>query len=464
MKATIAAIRARRVFDSRGRPTIEVDVELEGGALGRAIAPAGASRGKREAIDLRDGGDRFGGFDVMTAVTRVSDEIAPALVGRPADDQAGLDSTLIALDGTPNKARLGGNAMIATSMAAAKACAAARGKPLWKLLADGRPARCPLPEIQIFGGGAHAARRVDVQDFMVIATGAATFADALEMTARRLRRRRRIDERSGEARRRRRRRRLLAGVRQQRGGAGRAHAARSKKPASGRSKTSPSRSTSRPPSSSTAEIIAWRATDAVLGSEAMADLLLGWARRYPIVSIEDPLAEDDEAGFAAFTQRATGMQVVCDDYVVTNADLVRRAQAAGAGNTALIKPNQAGTLTETLAALEAAHAGGWGAIVSARSGETEDVTIAHLAVGWGAKQLKVGSFTRSERMAKWNEGLRIAEDLGDGGALPPRSAFPWGGRASDATTGVWPSSAISRKSEAPILHGSRSSAPASCRP
>ena len=161
----------------------------------------------------------------------------------------------------------------------------------------------------------------------------------------------------------------------------------------------------------------------------MADLLIGWARKYPIVSIEDPLAEDDEVGFAAFTQRATGMQVVCDDYVVTNADLVRRAQAAGAGNAALIKPNQAGTLTETFAALEAAHAGGWGAIVSARSGETEDVTIAHLAVGWGAKQLKVGSFTRSERMAKWNEGLRIAEDLGDGGALPPRSAFPWGGRA-----------------------------------
>jgi enolase len=436
MKETIAAIRARRVFDSRGRPTLEVDVALEGGALGLAIAPAGASRGKREAIDLRDGGNRFGGFDVMTAAARVRDEIAPALVGHPADDQAGIDSRLVALDGTPNKARLGGNAMIATSMAAAKACAVARGKPLWKFLADGLLARrpqCPLPEIQIFGGGAHAARRVDVQDFMVIATGAATFADALEMTAGVYAAAGALMSEAGK----------LAGVADE---GGFWPAFESNEQALAMLARAIEKAGFRPIEdvAISLDVAASEFYDGEnyrlardgrrLGSEELADLLISWARKYPIVSIEDPLAEDDEVGFAAFTRVAAGLQVVCDDYVVTNAGLVRRAQAVGAGNAALIKPNQAGTLTETLAALEAAHAGGWGAIVSARSGETEDVTIAHLAVGWGVKQLKVGSFTRSERMAKWNEGLRIAEDLGDGGALPPRSAFPWGDRAWAAST------------------------------
>jgi enolase len=413
------------VFDSRGRPTLEVDVELEGGARGRAMAPAGASRGKREAIDLRDGGKRFGGFDVMTAVARVHEEIAPALVGRSAGDQAGVDATLIALDGTPNKARLGGNATIATSMAAAKACAAARCESLWKFLAHGRPARSPLPEIQIFGGGAHAARRVDVQDFMVIATGAATFAEALEMTAGVYAAAGALMSEAGK----------LAGVADE---GGFWPAFDSNEEALAILSRAIEKAGFRPIDevAISLDVAASEFYDGEhyrlardgrqLGSQAMADLLIDWARKYPIASIEDPLAEEDEIGFAAFTRRAPGMQVVCDDYVVTNADLVRRAQAAGAGNTALIKPNQAGTLTETLAALEAAHAGGWGAIVSARSGETEDVTISHLSVGWGANQLKVGSFTRSERMAKWNEGLRIAEELGDGGALPPRSAFPWG--------------------------------------
>jgi enolase len=424
-RTAIAAVRGRAVWDSRGQPTVEAEVALEGGALGRAIAPAGASTGSGEAVELRDGGDRFGGRGVGRAVAAINGEIAAALAGMEIDDQAALDARLIALDGTPDKARLGGNALIAVSMAAAHVRAAALGVPLWRSLAGDRQPVMPLPEIQLFGGGAHAARRIDIQDVMVIAIGAATYAEALGMTAEVYRAAGLIMAERGR----------LAGVADEGGYwpefASNEEALATAVAAIERAGFVPGRDLALSLDIAASELerggrYRLAAEGRELDSDGMAALLLSWLERYPIVSIEDPLGEDDEVGLVAFTKAAgPQVQVVGDDYLATSAERVRRALAAGACNAALIKPNQAGTLTETKAALDAALAGGWGAIVSARSGETEDVTIVHLAVGWGAGQLKVGSFSRSERMAKWNEGLRIAETLSDA-RLPPPSAFPWG--------------------------------------
>ena len=422
---TITDVRARRVWDSRGRPTVETDVTLAGGARGRAIAPAGASTGSGEALDRRDGGNAFGGYDVRQAVAAVNESIADALTGMDAEDQAKIDRRLIELDGTPNKRRLGGNATISASMAVAHAAAAASGRPLWRYLGGLSAATLPLPEIQIFGGGAHAAGRVDIQDFMVMAVGADDFAQALDWTAEVYRAAGLLMAEAG----------LLQGVADE-GGFWPAF---------------DSNEQALDMLLRAIERAGYRAGEQVaisidvaaselgkggryrlglegrqLDSGDFSDMLLRWLDRYPIVSIEDPLAEDDEAGLIAFTAAAGGrVQIIGDDYLVTNAERVRHAAEAGACNAVLVKPNQAGTLSETRAAFDAAQDVGWGAVISARSGETEDVTIVHLAVGWGAYQLKVGSFARSERMAKWNEGLRIAEALGDRAALPPRQVFPW---------------------------------------
>jgi len=426
----IAAVLGRRVWDSRGRPTLEAEVRLRGGARGRAIAPAGASTGSGEALDLRDGGEAFGGHDVNRALAGLRDTIAPALIGLDVADQAGIDLRMVALDGTPDRSHLGGNALVATSMAVAHAAAAAAGLPLWAWLADGAPATLPLPEIQVFGGGAHAGGRLDVQDFMVIAVGAPDWPTALDWTAEVYRQAGAELARSGR----------LQGVADEGGfwpafddneqaleALVRAIEAAGLRPGEdmaisldiaasnfgrgGRYRLARAAGGGEPRE---------------VGSDALAGMLLGWLRRWPIVAIEDPLAEDDTAGLAAFTAAAPrGVQVVLDDAIVTNAGRIARHAAVGAGNTALIKPNQAGTLTETRAALEAARAAGWHAIVSARSGETEDVTIVHLAVGWGVRQLKVGSFARSERMAKWNEGLRIGEALSGGFTVPQRATFGW---------------------------------------
>ena len=279
-------------------------------------------------------------------------------------------------------------------MALAHAAAAAAGLPLWRYLAGGQePATLPLPEVQIFGGGAHAGRRVDVQDFMVIAVGAADYAQALEWTAEVYRAAGRLMDRAG----------LLRGVADE-GGYWPAF------------------------DSNEAALHCLARDDRELDSDGLSEMLLGWLARYPIVAIEDPLGEDDAEGMRRFTAAAgAGVEVVADDFICTSADRIRAAAGIGACNTALIKPNQAGTLSETRAALDAARSAGWDSIVSARSGETEDVTVVHLAVGWGVRQLKVGSFSRSERMAKWNEGLRIAEALGRaGGRLARRDGFPWG--------------------------------------
>ena len=429
MSALIKSVVGRRVWDSRGRPTIETEITLVGGRTGRAIAPAGASTGSAEAVDRRDGGPAFGGYDVQGAVAAVNGEIADLLNGRDATDQAGLDAAMVELDGSPNKQRLGGNAIVATSMAIAHAAAAAQGLPLWRYFgADREDYFLPLPEVQIFGGGAHAGRRVDVQDFMVIAVGASDYAQSLEWTAEVYRVAGRLMSEAG----------LLAGVADE-GGWWPAFSGNEQAlefllraiEAAGYT-----------PGQDVAISLDIAATDfgrngkyvlardgRQVDSDGMAEMLLGWLARYPIVAIEDPLAEDDAEGLRRFTAATgPGIQVVADDFICTGAERIRSAAAHGACNTALIKPNQAGTLSETRAAFDAARAAGWGSIVSARSGETEDVTIVHLAVGWGARQLKVGSFSRSERMAKWNEGLRIADALGQaGGRLAPRSGFPWGG-------------------------------------
>jgi enolase len=374
-------------------------------------------------VELRDGGPRFGGLDVQQALAGIEREIAPALVGREATDQAGIDAMLIALDGTPNKSRLGGNALIATSLGVLHAAAASARKPLWQYLAQGGEATLPLPQIQIFGGGAHAGRRVDVQDFMVIATGATSFSQALEMTAEVYRCAGEIMAARG----------ALAGVADEGGwwpGFSRNEdALDALVQAIERAQLVPGEDVSIALDIAASEFgsggryrLALEQQE--LDSDALAEKLLRWLDKYPIVSIEDPLAEDDESGLVAFT-RAAGdrVQVVGDDYLVTNADRVEHAAAVGACNCVLVKPNQAGTVTETKAALDAAKQAGYGTIVSARSGETEDVTIVHMATGWNAGQLKVGSFARSERMAKWNEGVRIEQ----GSRLPfahPLSSRP----------------------------------------
>jgi len=408
----IRFVHARRVWDSRGRPTVEAEVRTHGGTLGRAIVPAGASRGTREALELRDGGERLGGLDVLAAVAAVNGEIAQAVMGLPADDQAALDERLIELDGTPNKARLGANATLAVSMAAAHAAAAVQGMPLYQYLGGPAAALLPLPQVQIFGGGAHAGRRTDVQDFMVVCPAATSFAQAMEWTAEVYRQAGLLMHSRG----------ATFGVADEGGWwpvfNSNEQAIESLVQAIERAHLVPGEQVAIALDVAASEFgKAGRYTLALerreLDSDGMVELLARWVEKFPIVSIEDPLAEDDPEAFARFT-RAVGrkLQVVGDDLLVSSATLLRQAAAVGAANTVLLKPNQRGTLTETQACWQAARQAGFAGIVSARSGESEDTTIVHLAIGWGVGQLKVGSFARGERMAKWNEALRIEERLG----------------------------------------------------
>ncbi len=423
MSTHIRQLHARRIWDSRGRPTVEVDVILDDGTLGRGIAPAGASTGTHESVELRDGGSEQGGWGVSRAIANVNHEIAPALSGRDAMDQRALDELLIALDGTANKSRLGGNALIATSMAVLQAAANARRLPLWRHLAGEASVTLPLPEIQIFGGGAHAGRRIDLQDLMVMPIGAHSVQEALAMVAD-------VYRTAGE---------LMAD--------------------SGRRVGVADEGGWWPDFSNNEEALqmltrsidkaGYRHGEVMISLDIAASefggggiyrpglegrsypreewiaVLLDWIAKYPILSIEDPLAEDDTEGMIAFT-KAVGrrVQIIGDDYLVTHAARVREASAVKACNAALIKPNQAGTISETFDALQTAKECGFSTIVSARSGESEDVMISHLSVGWNAGQLKVGSFARSERMAKWNELLRIEEALGSAAGYAGRSALP----------------------------------------
>lgn len=412
----IESLLARRVWDSRGHPTVEVEVATASGARGRAVAPAGASRGTREATDLRDGGARLGGLDVQGALRGLRERVAPALRGRDVADQAGADGALLALDGTPLKSALGGNATVAASLAVLHAAAASAGRPLWAQVAEGwgRAPSVPLPEIQVFGGGAHAGRRTDIQDFMVVVPGAAGFDEALEVTAEVYRAAGSIMRRRGVA----------AGVADEGGW----WPSFDSNEAALETLVEAIRLAGEEPGGRVAISLDVAASEfgragryrlaldgRTLDREGMVALVGGWLDRFPIASVEDPLAEDDPEGLAAFTAlHGDRVQVVGDDALVTDARLVREAAARGACNAVLLKVNQAGTASEAVECLRAADAAGFGAIVSARSGETEDVSVAHLAVGLGAGQVKVGSIARGERTAKWNELLRIAEDPGAG--------------------------------------------------
>jgi enolase len=428
----IAAVHGRRVWDSRGRPTVEVDVALACGAIGRAIAPSGASRGSGEVVDLRDGGAPFGGYGVARAVAAVNGEIATVLKDSDARNQAAIDALMIRLDGTADRGRLGGNAIVATSMAVLHASAAADGVPLWRFLAGDRRVRLPLPEVQIFGGGVHAARRVDVQDFMVVALSATTFSEAIAWTAE-------IYRAAGTGR----------------AKAGKLHGVADEGgywPDFGSNEEALEalvraiEDAGFEPGTDVGLSLDIAASDfgrngeytlaldgKRLDTAGMVDLFAGWIEAYGIVSLEDPLAEDDAAGFREIVRRfGPRCQIIGDDLLVTNAARVVQAADEQSATAVLIKPNQAGTVTEAYAALEAGKMAGLGTIVSARSGETEDVTIAHLAVGWDAGQLKVGSFSRSERMAKWNECLRIEEAMGRDAAFAGRTALAFARRPSTA--------------------------------
>jgi len=423
MTSAIQSIHGRRVWDSRGRPTVEAEVTLQDGAKGRAIAPAGASKGAREALELRDGGARFGGLDVMQAVGHINGEIAKALIGSHADNQLALDQALIALDGTENKTRLGANATLAVSMATAHAMALASGVPLYRYLGQGNIGRLPMPQIQIFGGGAHAGRRVDVQDFMVVCPGASSFAQALEWTSEVYRHAGLLMAQRGS----------LFGVADEGGWwpdfSSNEQALEMLLLSIERAGFVPGEQVAIALDIAASEFgklgqyrlgLESRALD----SDGLIEMLLGWISKYPIVSIEDPLAEDDPEGFARFT-KAIGhrLQIVGDDFLVSSAKLIREAAHVGAANTVLLKPNQRGTLSETLEAWKVAQELGYSAIVSARSGETEDTTIVDLAIGWNVGQLKVGSFARSERMVKWNHALRIEEALGSQAIFAGGSVF-----------------------------------------
>jgi enolase len=419
---TIREILARRVWDSRGHPTVEAEIHLADGSVGRAIAPAGSSRGMHEAIELRDNGTAFGGQGVTKALDVVRNLIRPALLGRAADDQAAIDSCLITLDGTQQKSRLGGNATIAVSMAAAHAAAASARTPLWRYVAGESAVSLPMPMVQLFGGGAHAGRRIDLQDFLIVPVGACSFDEAMVMAAEVYRAGGALMADRG----------LLRGVADE---GGWWPEFSSNEEALDHTVQAIARAHYRPGADVAIAIDVaasqfgnngryWLAADGEeLDSEALVARLVKWCARYPILSVEDPVAENDDEGMRMFTA-AVGerVQVVGDDYLATSADRVGAAAERGACNAALIKPNQAGTLTEALAAFNAARAAGWRTVISARSGETEDVTIMHLAVGWQADQLKVGSFARSERMAKWNEGIRIEEALGDKALFVGRAA------------------------------------------
>jgi enolase len=416
--AKILEVKGRRVWDSRGRATVEAEVIVGRGttplAAGRAIAPSGASTGAAEAKSI----------DPLKAVHNINTRINDALRALSVADQAALDRRLIELDGTPDRSRLGANAMVAVSLACAQADAASQKVPLWKKLAEGRRVALPVPQVQIFGGGAHARGRVDVQDYMIICVGAGSFTEALEWTSQ-------VYAAAGA---RLAKRGALHGVADE-GGYWPAFKSNEEALAE---LVGAITDAGLEPGADVAIALDIAASqlhragsyhlaleNRTLASEQLHAMLLRWIERYPIVSIEDPFAEHDGAAMQAFTKAAgSRVQVVGDDYFVTNEAKLKKGIEEKSCNTILLKPNQVGTLTETLACWEAAKAAGYRAIVSARSGESEDVAIVHLAVGWGVPQLKVGSFARSERMAKWNEGLRIEEALGAKALLyPARKLF-----------------------------------------
>ncbi len=420
----IASLRARQILDSRGNPTVEVDVELESGALGRAAVPSGASTGVHEAVELRDGGDAYGGKAVTQAVGNVGGEIAGAVRGLDPADQRALDERLIELDGTPNKGRLGANAILGVSLAAAKAAAAEAGQPLWRFVGGESAHVLPVPMLNVINGGAHAANSIDLQEFMVVPVGASSFAEALELGAGVYHALKAVLHERG-----------LATAVGDEGGfapdlAGSEEAIEAILEAAERAGCRDRVAIALDPAMS--EVYrdgVYRFEGREATSAETIEYFAGLVERYPLVSIEDGLAEDDWAAWADLTARlGDRVQLVGDDLFVTSPERLRQGIDAGVGNSILVKVNQIGTLTETLDAIELARQNGYTAVMSHRSGETEDTTIADLAVATGAGQIKTGAPARSDRVAKYNQLLRIEEQLGERATYPGWSAFPRAGR------------------------------------
>jgi enolase len=409
----IQSLDALQIFDSRGNPTLEAIVTLENGLTGRGLVPSGASTGQFEALELRDHDPaKFRGKSVFRAIENLRTEIAPALIGRDVCDQTGIDETMIALDGTPTKSRLGANAILGVSMAVAQAAAKARNVPLFRNLGDGT--LLPLPEIQILGGGAHAHWRTDVQDFLVMATGAKSYPETLEITFA-------VFHAAGEIMK---KRGKLFGCADE-GGYWPDFETNEEALTTFAEAVEKAGFTPGVEASLSLDIAAsdlydeatgtyrFRLEDRTFTSDEFVDLMISWCRDYKVASIEDPAADTDWTGWKRFYD-ACGhqMQIIGDDLFTTNPTRIQEGIDRGVANSVLIKLNQIGTVTETLNAIRLTQEAGWAPVVSARSGETEDAFITHLAVATNAGQLKVGSFCRSERMAKWNEGLRIERLLG----------------------------------------------------
>jgi enolase len=419
----IARVHARQILDSRGNPTVEVDVALRSGAGGRAAVPSGASTGEFEATELRDGGEAWQGKGVTRAVANVDGEIAEAVAGIDAADQAAVDRALIELDGTPNKSRLGANAILGVSLATAHAQAAEEGLELWRYLGGEAARILPVPMMNVLNGGAHADNKVDFQEFMVVPTGAGTFSECLRMGTEVFHALKRTLQERG----------LSTAVGDEGGFApdlsSNEDALKMLLAGIEAAGYEPGEQVAIALDPATSEI--YRDGSYVLEHEGraldadeLADYWADLAGRYPIVSIEDGMAEEDWAGWKVLTERLSSrVQLVGDDLFVTNTERLRRGIADGVGNSILIKVNQIGTLTETLQAIAMAREAGYTAVMSHRSGETEDVTIADLAVASGCGQIKTGAPSRSDRVAKYNRLLRIEEQLGGDAVFPGRAAF-----------------------------------------
>ena len=420
----IVEVVAREILDSRGNPTVEADVLVESGAMGRAAVPSGASTGSREAIELRDGDpQRFFGKGVLKAVEHVNTEICEAILGLDVSEQADIDRLLVELDGTENKARLGANAILAVSVACARAAAEESGLSLYRYLGGSAPRRMPVPQMNVVNGGAHANNSLDVQEFMIIPAGLPTFRDALRC------------------------------------GAEIFHTLKKMLGKEGMSTTVGDEGGFAPNLPNNEAAIQWilraieeagylAGSDVLIGldcaasgfyrdgkyrfeaeklaytSQQFVDLIAGWCDKYPIISVEDGMAEDDWEGWELLTRRlGKSVQIVGDDIFVTNTRILAEGIRRGIANSILVKINQIGTLSETFEAIEMARQAGYTAVISHRSGETEDSTIADIAVGSNAMQIKTGSLSRSDRVAKYNQLLRIEEELGEGASYAGRDAF-----------------------------------------
>ena len=420
--STITEVKAREVLDSRGNPTVEVDVVLADGARGRAAVPSGASTGVHEALELRDGdASRYLGKGVLKAVANVNRRIAPALKGREAGEQEAIDRAMIALDGTPNKSSLGANAILGVSLAVAKAAAASAGLPLYRYLGGEEATILPAPMMNILNGGQHADNNVDLQEFMIMPLGADTFAEALRMGAEVFHNLKKVLSGKG----------LNTGVGDEGGFApdlrSNVEAVEVILQAIEKAGYQPGKDVFialDPAASSFYEegVYVLAAENARKSAEEMVEFYADWVERFPIVSIEDGLAEDDWESWQLLTRRlGAKIQLVGDDLYVTNTERLKKGIELGASNSILIKVNQIGSLTETFEAITTAQATGWTAVVSHRSGETEDTTIADLVVAAGTGQIKTGSLCRSERVAKYNQLLRIEEDLGERARYGPKT-------------------------------------------